>query len=183
MLVAIQKIAQSVHSGFSDVMKRKTTMLRYLIIMALGLLPAYPAMAQQPVVPGSQTTNQFGTNSFIPYSATNPLPVISSSSSPTTVTPANSTCTDTSVALTAATSTTLITATTGLKSLTFMDIGTNPVTFVEGNSAAVVGNGMALTGASGAGQQGGAYDYPSPPINAVQGISTLGTTVIVKKCL
>lgn len=60
-------------------------MLRYLIIMALGLLPAYPAMAQQPVVPGSQTTNQFGTNSFIPYSATNPLPVISSSSSPTTV--------------------------------------------------------------------------------------------------
>lgn len=155
------------------------------LLVALLFLPAsawaqIPGSTAQPVLPGF--TAAPGT-SGCPASGPACFVPTGSSSSPTTVTPANSTCTDTSVALTAATSTTLITATTGLKSLTFMDIGTNPVTFVEGNSAAVVGNGMALTGASGAGQQGGAYDYPSPPINAVQGISTLGTTVIVKKCL
>lgn len=87
--------------------------------------------------------------------------------------------TDTVKSLSAASDTTLLSATAGLKSVCLMNIGTNPATFTNGASAAVVGNGQALSPAAGTGFQGGGYCFPLPPTNAIHGISALGTTIIV----
>jgi hypothetical protein len=92
------------------------------------------------------------------------------------------TCSSAAISLTAAVSAQILAATANLKSFEMMNIGVNPVTLVDGAGPAVVGNGFAINGATATGQQGGYYSAPVPPTNALQAISTLGTTVIVRKC-
>jgi hypothetical protein len=100
---------------------------------------------------------------------------------PLSVAGKTSTTTATIVTLSAATSAQLIAANATRKGLRWMNIGLNPATIVPGASAAVVGNGMAYSGAASAGQQGGseAFEGTAVPGDAFQAISTLGTTIIV----
>lgn len=104
---------------------------------------------------------------------------IVSSTNPIYTAPATTAYTDTVKSLTANTDTTLLAASATNKSVCLMNIGLNPATITNGASAAVVGNGQALSPAPAAGFQGGGYCYPLPPTNAIHAISTLGTTIIV----
>jgi hypothetical protein len=100
---------------------------------------------------------------------------------PLSVVGKTTTTTATIVTLTAATSAQLIAANATRKGLRWMNIGTNPVTVVIGAGPAVVGNGMAYSGAAGTGQQGGseAFEGTAVPGDQMYAISTLGTTIIV----
>lgn len=103
------------------------------------------------------------------------------SGTPIPVVPSPVAYTKTIITLAAATSATLLSASSAYKAVCFMNIGaTNPFTFTDGAAAAVVGQGEAINPASAVGNQGSEYCYPAPPTNAVQGISTGGTTVVVK---
>lgn len=155
------------------------------ILIALAVLGfGTPAFAQSNVgVNCSTGTTSAGAVIWAPASPTNPCPVtvFNTPSGPTYIATVPQVYADTVKSLTAATDTTLLAASTAgrNKSVCLMNIGLNPVTITNGASAAVVGNGQALSPAAGAGFQGGGYCYPGPPTNAIHGISTLGTTVIV----
>jgi hypothetical protein len=86
-----------------------------------------------------------------------------------------------SVTLTAATSATILAA-GNYKSVILMDVGSNPVDrFAAGTSPITASSpGFALDPPSN--KQGGSFAFPLPPTNAVQAISTLGTTVTVAVC-
>lgn len=154
---------------------------RILLMSAIGL-GSPPVVAQQPVAPnvvtgvdsnGGQKFQAVGTGANGTFSVPMPVDVVAGASGGSAV------FADTVKTLSAATDTTLFAAATANKSVCLMNIGLNPVTITNGASAAVVGNGQALSPASAAGFQGGGYCYPLSPTNAIHGISTLGTIVIV----
>jgi hypothetical protein len=141
-------------------------MKRFIVGLALLLAVAVPALA------GSE---------YLIDPAHPGCGALGGAACPLSVVGKTTTTTATIVTLTAATSTSLIAANTTRKGLCWMVIGLNPVTIVPGSSAAVVGNGMAYSGAASAGQQGGseAFTGTAVPGDAFQAISTLGTTIIV----
>jgi len=86
------------------------------------------------------------------------------------------------VTLTAATNTTLVAANPLRKYLAVCNIGTGLVSLAFGTaSVAVAGSGWPLAAAGSAGDQGGALIFESSvlPMQAVKGISTAGSTVVV----
>lgn len=153
-------------AGFAGTASSQTV-INARIVTACGTAPfPYNAGATGPVlidVNGNLCTGAKGSTPTVPIF----------------IVPGTATYTDTVKSLTAATDTTLLAATANLKSVCIMNIGLNPVTFTNGATAAVVGNGQALAPAAVAGQQGGGYCWPLPPSTAIHAISTGGSTVIV----
>lgn len=123
-------------------------------------------------------------NTPTPVSAANPLPVTavgSGTGGSTVVAPYAGTITQTVVTLGAGSSVQIVAANANRKGLRWMNTGANPVTIVPGAGPAVANAGMNYNGQSGSGFQGGSecFEGTGVPTGAFQGISTVGTTVLV----
>lgn len=127
-------------------------------------------------VTGSEVVTVVGTPGVV-------ITATSGGGTPQPVTPANCTWVYSSVVLAAATSATILNA-GSYKAVIVQNVGTNPVNrLAAGTSPITAGSaGIALDSATSPNVQGGSYVFPLPPSNAVQAISTLGTTVTVGTC-